>query len=82
MTVSDRARGLCTELGAHPGTAGPFAVLRLPERELPDFAFTEHQAGGRVYRGPGHLDYFRHVLNQLSLKARSAGPPRQILDQT
>ncbi len=65
--------------GAHPGTGGPFAVLRLPGRQLPDVAYTEHQVGGQCYRSARHLDYCRHVLNQLSLAASSAGPAGSIL---
>jgi transcriptional regulator with XRE-family HTH domain len=66
-------------LGAHPATAGPLSIMRMPDHELPDIAILEHLAGGQYYRGAGHLDYFRHILNQLGLTARTAGPAKPIL---
>jgi transcriptional regulator with XRE-family HTH domain len=66
-------------LGAHPATAGPLSIMRMPDHELPDIAILEHLAGGHYYRGTGHLDYFRHILNQLGLTARTGGPAKRIL---
>jgi Domain of unknown function (DUF5753)/Helix-turn-helix domain len=68
-------------LGAHAGSTGPghFAVLRLPGRQVPDVAYAEYLAGGCCYRSARQLDYCRHVLNQLSLAASTAGPAASIL---
>jgi transcriptional regulator with XRE-family HTH domain len=65
--------------GGHPAVGGPLAVLRLPDRQLPDIAYLEQLASGLYFRNVGHLDYYRHVLNQLALLAEEAGPPQQAL---
>ncbi len=62
-------------------SVGLLAVLRLPDRELPDIAYLEQLAGSRYYRSRGQVDYFRHVLNHLALRAESAGPPEGLLAQ-
>lgn len=68
--------------GALPAVAGgALAVLRLPDRDLPDIGYLEEFVAGRYYRSPRYLDYFRHVLNQLALQAESAGPPERVLAQ-
>ena len=64
----------------HPAAIGGLlAVLRLPDRELPDIGYLEQLAGGTFYGSRGYVDYFRDVLNQLALQSESAGPSRRIL---
>jgi hypothetical protein len=66
--------------GAAPAPPGAMlAVLRMPDRELPDIGYLEQRAAGRYFRSRSYLDYFRHVLNMLALTAESAGPPQSAL---
>jgi hypothetical protein len=68
-------------LGGHAATGGPLTVLRLPDRQVPDIAYLEQFASGRCVQDDAHLDYYRHVLNQLALAAEPAGTPQDILAQ-
>lgn len=74
-------RVLPFHLGSHPATGGPLAVLRLPDRQLPDIAYLELPATGLYIRTPAQVDYYRHILNQLAIQAGPAGSPQQILAQ-
>lgn len=66
--------------GAHPAVMGGLlAVLRLPDRDMPDLGYLEQLAVGRYFHSRGYIDYFRDILNRLSLQARSAGPPQRML---
>lgn len=58
---------------------GLLAVLRLPDREVPDIGYVEQLTGGSYFHSRGYIDYFRDVLNQLALQAKAAGPPQRIL---
>lgn len=56
--------------GAPPAfVGGLLAVLRLPDRELPDVAYLEQLTGGRYFRGREYVDYLRDILNQLAVQA-------------
>jgi Domain of unknown function (DUF5753)/Helix-turn-helix domain len=68
-------------LGGHVATRGPLTVLRLPDRQIPDVAFLEQLIGGRYFHTAAHLDFYRHILNQLAIAAEPAGPPQHILAQ-
>ena len=64
----------------HPAAIGGLlAVIRLPDREVPDIGYLEQFAGGTYFGSRGYIDYFRDVLNQLALQADSAGPSQRIL---
>lgn len=58
---------------------GLLAVLRLPDREVPDIGYLEQLTGGRCFRSGGYIDYFRDILNQLALQAESAEQSQRML---
>jgi hypothetical protein len=58
---------------------GLLAVLRLPDREVPDIGYLEQLTGGRCFHSRGYIDYFRDVLNQLALQAESAGQSQRMV---
>ncbi len=74
-------RVLPFRLGGHAATGGPITMLRLPDRQVPDVAYLEQHAGGRYVRSTAHLDYYRHILNQLAIQAEPAGPPQDLVAQ-
>ena len=72
---------LPSRVGGHAVVGGPLTVLRMPDRQLPDIAYLDQEAGGQHARTAAHVDYCRHVLNQLAIAAETAGPPQQVLTQ-
>ncbi len=68
-------------LGGHAATGWPLTVVRLPDRELPDVGYLEQLGGGRYVHAAAHLDYCRHLLNQLAIWAEPAGPPQDLVAQ-
>lgn len=58
---------------------GLLAVLRLPDREIPDIGYLEQLTGGSYFHSRGYIDYFRDLLNQLVLQAESARSSQRIL---
>jgi transcriptional regulator with XRE-family HTH domain len=58
---------------------GPFAVLRLPDPELPDVAYLEHLGAALYPDRPVDLDYYRHWMNVLTTQAETADATPEIL---
>jgi hypothetical protein len=58
---------------------GLMAVLRLPDREVPDIGYLEQVTGGSYFHSRGYIDYFRDLLNQLVLQAEPARSSQRIL---
>jgi hypothetical protein len=67
--------------GGYAVLGGPLTVLRMPDRQLPDTAYLDQKTGGQYARTAAHVDYYRHVLNQLVIAAEQVGPPQQLLAQ-
>lgn len=64
----------------HPAViGGMLAVLRLPDRELPDVGYVEQLTRGSYFHSGGYVDYFRDVLNRLALQAGWPGQPQRLL---
>jgi transcriptional regulator with XRE-family HTH domain len=64
--------------GGHAG-AGPVTMLRMPDPELPDVAYLEQYATAVYPDRSADLDYYRHIMNLLTLRADAAADTPAIL---
>jgi hypothetical protein len=64
--------------GAH-AAEGALTILRPPDTELPDVVYLEHLATAVYPDRPGDLDYYRHIMNLLSVQAEPADATKEIL---
>jgi hypothetical protein len=68
-------------LGGHPAAGGPITVLRMPDGQLPDVVYLEQLTSARYCDDPGECEFYRHILNQLVIKAQPAGSAQAILSE-
>jgi hypothetical protein len=57
----------------------PFTLVRLPERQLDDVAYLEHQTTARYLDEPGDLDFCRQLMDYLAIEAWPPDPTRELL---
>lgn len=55
--------------GGHAAVGGPVTVLRPPGAELPDVVYLEQLTGGVYPDKPAEIELYRHVMNQVVLRA-------------
>jgi transcriptional regulator with XRE-family HTH domain len=67
------------EAGAHPGQAGSFVVLRLPDEPNPNFVYLEHDHGALYQERPADLERYGSVFAQLTEMALSPDDTRELL---
>lgn len=68
-------------IGAHPGMATAFTILRFPDEALPDVVYLEHLDGAVYLDKRESVDHYYHVMELIS--ARSAAPEKttELLDK-
>jgi hypothetical protein len=68
-------------VGAHPGMAATFAILRFPDEALPDVVYLEHLDSAMYVDKRESVDHYKRVMEVIS--ARSAAPEQtpEILDR-
>lgn len=65
--------------GAHPGQAGSFTMLRLPNEPNPNFVYLEHDHGALYQERPADLARYGEVFAQLEQMALSPEETRRLL---
>ncbi|TDC61950.1 XRE family transcriptional regulator [Actinomadura sp. GC306] len=58
--------------GAHPSMHGSFEILGFPDRRDPDVVYVDYRNGCIYLEGPGEVDDYAQLFNQL--RARALGP--------
>jgi transcriptional regulator with XRE-family HTH domain len=64
--------------GGH-AAGGPVSVLRLPDPGIPDVVYLEQLTTAVYPDRPADIDYYRHIMNLLTLQAESAGATPKVL---
>ncbi|WP_031191513.1 MULTISPECIES: helix-turn-helix domain-containing protein [Streptomyces] len=68
-------------LGAHPGTCGPFTVLRFKVRELPDGVYVEDLASGEIRDRHDDVAMYLETLDHMAVQAATITESRQMLEE-
>lgn len=58
-------------VGGHAAAGGPIAILRLPERALPDVVYLEQLTSARYPDKSADIQFYQHVLNRLVIQSAS-----------
>jgi transcriptional regulator with XRE-family HTH domain len=68
-------------VGAHPGMATAFTILRFPDEALPDVVYLEHLDGAMYLDKRESVDHYYHIMELIS--ARSVAPEEtpEVLDK-
>jgi transcriptional regulator with XRE-family HTH domain len=64
------------EAGAHPGSAGTFALLELPEQNVPDIVYVETMTSALYVEDPSQVHMYGMAFDQL--RADALGPDESL----
>jgi transcriptional regulator with XRE-family HTH domain len=66
---------------AHPAAGSPVSLLRLPGRLVPEVVYREQLTTAAFCDSDAERVYYRHMLDQLAIRADSAGSGRELLSR-
>jgi transcriptional regulator with XRE-family HTH domain len=66
--------------GGHAAAGGSFAILRFPERELPDVVYMEQLTSALYLDKPADSDHYMEVMDRLSIQALEPKQSRRFLE--